>query len=304
MSLSNLSRVDLNLLRPLHALLATANVSRAAEQMAMSQPAMSRALARLRQDFGDPLLVRSGPAMRLTPFAETLAGPLRALLGEAAALYRGADFDPASADRVFRAAIPDVVAAPLLPRVIALLAAEAPGCRLDLVPPNAAGAAERALDFALSAEARLFAGMRMEPLFQDFGVLVIRMSRARELDPEDAATMLDRPHVAVVPPGLDEDPVDRWLRSIGQGRRIGAVVPQYLQALHLVSRGELVAILPSRLCTELGGPLGLIGVGLPLAQQPEQHWIFYPPEAEADPASRWLRGLVRRAADVSPGAWT
>src|SRR6185436_19697698 len=115
---SDIGRYDLNLLRALLAMIDTGSVTRAAEVVAVSQPAMSRILARLREDFGDPLLVRSGAGMKRTPRAEALADPIRALLKQVATLYDGVSFDPATARRVFRAAIPDVVAATVLAPLI------------------------------------------------------------------------------------------------------------------------------------------------------------------------------------------
>ncbi|HEX7851981.1 MAG TPA: LysR family transcriptional regulator, partial [Sphingomonas sp.] len=114
MSEMNVGRHDLNLLRALLAMIESGSVTRAAQIVSVSQPAMSRILARLREDFGDPLLVRSGSGMKRTPRAEALADPVRALLKQAATLYESEAFDPATAQRVFRTAIPDVVAATLL----------------------------------------------------------------------------------------------------------------------------------------------------------------------------------------------
>ena len=95
---------DLALLPALDALLDQASVTRAADRCGLSQPAMSRALARLRHRFADPLLVREGGRWRLTPRAEQLRDPVRALLAQVALLDAAADFAPASAERVFRVA--------------------------------------------------------------------------------------------------------------------------------------------------------------------------------------------------------
>jgi len=295
---SDLSRCDLNLLRVLLALLETRGVSAAAERVGLSQPAVSRALARLRRDFGDPLLVRTGGAMAPTPRATALLDPLRALLAKTAALYRAEAFDPASARQVFRAAMPDVIAATILPRFAALLLDEAPSCRIEIVPwaIGAMPGADAAIDFAISCEPHLYRAMRMEPLFDDDDRLAVRADRAAAIAAMGLTEIAALPHVAVATAVMPHDPVDRWWRDEGLERNIAVVVPHYLQALHLVASSDLVAVLPSRFCAGPGAALGVAGVELPLAPSPDRQWLFTPVTTEADPASIWLRALVRRAA--------
>ena len=104
----NLASLDLNLLVALDALLREASVSRAAERIGLSQPATSHALRRLRDLMGDPLLVRAGPRMELTPRAEALREPLAAALAQVQGLFAEEAFDPAVSRRRFKAMIPDV----------------------------------------------------------------------------------------------------------------------------------------------------------------------------------------------------
>lgn len=295
---SDFMQCDLNLLRVLLALLETRGVSAAAERVGLSQPAVSRALARLRRDFGDPLLVRTGGAMAPTPRAAALLDPLRALLAKTAALYRAEAFDPASAQRVFRAAMPDVIAATILPRLVALLMSQAPSCRIEIVPwaIGAMPGAGAAIDFAISCEPHLYRAMRMEALFEDDDRLAVRADRAATIATLALAEIAALPHVAVATTVMPLDPVDRWWREAGVERNIAVVVPHYLQALHLVASSDLVAVLPSHFCAGPGAALGVAAVDLPLAPSPDRQWLFTPVTAEADPASIWLRALVRRAA--------
>ncbi len=290
---SDIVRHDLNLLRALLAMIETGSVTRAAEVTGLSQPAMSRILARLREDFGDPLLVRSGAGMKRTPRAEALADPIRVLLKQAAALYDGGAFDPQTARRVFRAAIPDVIAATMLAPLIEALAREAPGCRIDLIPwPRPHDPAIATLDFAISTDNPVFAGLRMTPLFDDRDVLAVHVARPATW--REILEMLDAPHVAVVGAGALSDPVDDWLHAQGLHRRIAAVVPHYLQALMAVARTDLVAILPSRLIAAYGRQLEVRAVELPIEQDVDRQFLFHPVELDADPASVWLRGLIQR----------
>ena len=112
-----------DLLIALDSLLAAGSVTGAAERAGLSQPAMSRALARLRVALGDPLLVRRGPGMSLTPRAEALREPVRDLLHRTAELLAPTSFDPATAERLFRAVIPDVLASVILPAILTRLRA-------------------------------------------------------------------------------------------------------------------------------------------------------------------------------------
>jgi DNA-binding transcriptional LysR family regulator len=295
MQIPNIGRYDLNLLRALHALIDLRHVSQAADRCGMSQPAMSRTLARLRLDFGDPLLIRAGGGLRLTPRAEELLEPLQTALGQLGRLYQGSAFEPGSAERIFRVAIPDALAASLFAPLVSALAQEAPRCRFEIIPWHRfRQPALASLDFAVSTEFELFPGFRATPLFNDHDVVVVRSDRAKALATASTEQMLSAPHVAVVAIGSARDPVDKWLSEIGHSRNIKAVVPHYLQALLLVSQSELSAILPSRLTARYADALGLTGFELPAEQYPDRIHLFHPAERDADPANRWLRNLVRR----------
>ena len=127
----NLASLDLNLLVALDALVSEVHVGRAAGKVGLSQPAMSHALARLRDLVGDPLLVRVGPRMELTPRAQALRAPLAEALDSVRGLFVAESFDPATSRRRFVLMMPDLVADLLMPSLMARLSG-APGVRLDL----------------------------------------------------------------------------------------------------------------------------------------------------------------------------
>lgn len=282
-------RIDLDLLIPLDALLDTVNVTRAADRICLSQPAMSRILSRLREAFGDDLLVRDGARLQLTPRAEALREPVKQLLRDARDIYSPQIFHPATSDRHFRAAIPDVVAAVILPGLLERLGKEAPHCRLTIIPWPDRGNSARDLDFAIATNPEIFPGYRMERLYQDRDMLAYRSSAG---SPPSTA-MLSQPHVAVVAAGYSEDLADRWLKDLGLSRSVAIAVPHYLQALHLVARSDLLAILPARLIAALGPKLGVAGAELPIEQTPDQQWLFHPPHLGNDPGLKWISGLLR-----------
>src|SRR3984893_10796515 len=130
----NLKSLDLNLLVALDALLLEANVSRAAMRIGLSQPAASHALQRLRDMFGDPLLVRVGARMELTPRAQALRGPLAQALDQMRGLFIPDDFDAARSERHFRLMMPDLAVELLMPPLMTKITRAAPNVTIDVVP--------------------------------------------------------------------------------------------------------------------------------------------------------------------------
>ncbi|MGY4395412.1 DNA-binding transcriptional LysR family regulator [Sphingomonas sp. UYAg733] len=285
---------SLDLLHALDALLELVSVTKAAERRRLSQPAMSRILGRLRVQFGDPLLVRVGKGWELTPRGLALRAPLGDVLRGADALYHLPSFHPDSSTRTFRMAIPDVIGAALLPDLHGAISRAAPGCTLVVIPWPGDGVDLQDLDIAIGSESRLFPTFRMEPLFDDVDELAYRLRDG----PPTEAEQLSRDHVAVIPAGFRRDLADDWLATHGLSREIAIVVPHYLQALHLVARTGLMAILPSRLIATLGQTVGVGGARLAVPQDPDRQWLLYPARLQSDPAGIWLRKMVRAAVNA------
>src|SRR5690242_17900750 len=130
----NLNSLDLNLLVALDSLLREANVSRAAMRIGLSQPAASHALQRLRDLIGDPLLVRNGARMELTPRAAALRAPLAQALDQVRSLFVPDAFDAAHSERQFRLMMPDLAVELLVPRLMEKIMSSAPNARIDVVP--------------------------------------------------------------------------------------------------------------------------------------------------------------------------
>jgi DNA-binding transcriptional LysR family regulator len=293
--LMNLAALDLNLLVTLDALLLEANVSRAAMRIGLSQPAASHALQRLGDVLGDPLLVRVGARMELTPRAQALRGPLAQALDQVRGLFVPDDFDALSSERRFRLMMPDLAVELLVPRLMEKIAARAPNVRLDIVPWRgpAIVTAEfaRTIDMVISI-GDAFKGFHRQLLYTDRDALAVRRghpvgTRLRRRD-----VFLDARHVAVVIRGQNSDLVEDWLLTNGIERRIALVVPGYLEALHVVARSDLVAFVPNRLISALARPLSLETVAPPLDPGVDEQFMFYPTRARFDPGSIWLRNLV------------
>lgn len=292
----NLASLDLNLLVALDALLREVSVSRAADRIGLSQPATSHALRRLREVMGDPLLVRAGPRMELTPRAEALREPLTAALAQVRGLFEEDVFDPATSRRQFKAMIPDVCTSVLLPGLVKRLEAEAPHVRLTLAPFRTPGMITpdfaRALDLIIAYQDHDFPGFHRERIYTDSDALAVRRGRPGAHRLSTLEGFLAARHVAVVSRGMAADPIDTWLEELGHRREVVLTTPTYLQALEVTARTDLVAFVPSRLIAAAGADLGLRRLDPPLDTGHDEQDLLHPARLHTDPASIWLRRLV------------
>ena len=289
----NLAALDLNLLVALEALVSETHVGRAARKVGLSQPAMSHALGRLRALMSDPLLVRSGTRMQLTPRAQTLRAPLAQALEQVRGLFVADRFDAPTSVRRFALMMPDLVADLVMPPLMRRLGREAPGVRLDLVPFRAPAAMSeefaRGIDLILACLPDAFAGFHRQRLYADRDVLAVRRGHPAAARLTKLPAFLAARHVAVACDGAREDMIDAWLRRSGVTRRIALTVPSYLQALRMAAQTDLVAFVPSRLVAALSGPLRIVAVAPPLDPGTDEQFMFHPTRAQVDPASVWLR---------------
>lgn len=302
----NLAALDLNLLVALDALLAEAHVGHAGRRIGLSQPAASHALARLRALFGDPLLVRVGSRMELTPRAHALRLAVAGALDHVRGLFSADAFDPATSARRFLLMMPDLVVETLLLPLLARTSAEAPRVRLDIVPwrdPATLGdELARSLDLAICCTADVLTGFHRQRLYSDRDVLAVRRGHPIGAGLARLDRFLAARHVAVVGTDRPADYIDLWLREHGIERTIALTVPSYLQALRVAAQTDLVAFVPSRLVAALCDPLALRVVRPPLDPGVDVQVMAYPRRAERDPASRWLRTLIAEIAARLPGA--
>jgi DNA-binding transcriptional LysR family regulator len=291
----NLNALDLNLLVALDALLKEASVSRAAMRIHLSQPAASHALQRLRELIGDPLLVRTGARMELTPRAQALRAPLAQALDQVRGLFVPDAFDAASSERQFRLMMPDLAVELLMPPLMEKVTREAPNIRIDVVPWRgpAIFTAEfaRTIDMVISI-GNAFKGFHRQLLYTDSDALAVRRGHPAAAKLKHRGTFLDARHVAVIIRGQNEDLIDTWLRGKGIERHIALVVPGYIEALHVAARTDLVAFVPRRLIAALSKQLSLLAVTPPLDPGIDEQYMFYPTRAQMDAGSVWLRKLI------------
>lgn len=280
----NLASLDLNLLVALDALLLEANVGRAAMRIGLSQPAASHALRRLRDVLGDPLLVRTGARMELTPRAQALRAPLAQALDQVRGLFMPDEFDAARSERRFRLMMPDLAVELLMPPLMKKLDTLAPGVRIDVVPWRgpAIFTAEfaRTIDMVISI-GDAFRGFHRQLLYTDSDALAVRKGHPLGMRLKNNDTFFSARHVAVIIRGQNEDLIDTWLRSRGLERRIALVVPSYIEALHVAARTDLVAFVPRRLIAALAKQLSLAAIAPPIDPGPTSN------SCSIRPARRW-----------------
>lgn len=286
--------LDLNLLHVFEAVHATGNVSRAAERVGLSQPAVSHALTRLRLALKDPLFVRAPGGVRPTARAEHFARFVQSALRTLdVALAESDSFDPAATQRRFTVHMSDLATGELLPLLMNALRREAPELRLEAVqlPTEAIGAAleEGQLDLAFGYLPGLAASHRLD-LIEERYVVVLRedhplreriRSRAslRALD-----FMLVKSH---------EQPA-RALQQLGLESRIRLTVPHFVVAPALLAATDLAVIMPVRPALRYAQAGGLAVVEADLGLEPftiGMHWAW---RVHNDPGHRWLRDTAQR----------
>lgn len=303
----NLAAIDLNLLVVLDALLRDESVGAAAQRVGISRPAMSNALGRVRRHFGDPILIRAGRRMTLTPRARELIGPVRAAIADVSQVLDPAGaFRPSSSQRSFTILSDDYAEVILLPRVLQRIQDEAPGVTLSVHAMSGSSPSlsldSGAVDLAIATDWRPEARFREQRLFDDGLVCVV----ARDHPAIRARVTLEQfvttPHVALGRPGITYDLVDRALeRHHGLRRHVAIWTSHFLSAPFLVARTPFLLVLPERGARACAGwlPLRLLPPPLPIGR----FWtrLTWHPRNERDPGLAWLRELLESVArEVEP----
>lgn len=298
----NLRNLDLNLLVAFEAVMAEANVTRAAARLGLSQPALSEALGRLRHVFDDELFVRTPQGMRPTRKAGELAEPIAAAMDILrAGLDAGASFDARQSRRVFRIGCGDYAEAVLLPLLLAHLHRSAPGIDLRMVAstPSLApdlidrGEIDAAIDVFPDALPKRFERIK---LLDEHAVCVVRQGHRVVESGLDLAAYAAHAHAARSPVGeTGRGLVDRALQQLGVHRRI-AVTVSHVLALHAVVTGsDLIATQPSRIAQLFVQAGGVVLLHPPLDLRRWDVDLVHGRQAGRDAALQWLK---RSVADV------
>lgn len=292
-----LKDIDLNLLVVFDQLLAEGRVSKVAENLGLTQPAVSNALARLRRLLGDELFLRTPRGMEPTPFAEQLAEPVSYALGVLrGALNQKADFDPATSERAFTLGMTDIGEIYFLPGLMEALARTAPGVSVSTVRNAAVSLRDEMeagrVDLAIGLLPQLKAGFFQRRLFSQGYVCLFRKGHRLDARRITLAEFSAAEHVAVVSAGTGHGKVDELLERQGVHRRIRLTVPHFVAVGHILQASDMVATVPERVAQRMAEAFGLAWVAHP-ARLPEAGInLFWHAKVHKDPANQWLRGLV------------
>lgn len=291
-----MSHPDLNLLVTLDVLLAEGSVARAARRLRLSPSAMSRALARLREATGDPLLVRAGRGLVPTPRAFELRERVSQLVQDGEAVLRPTEkVNLKQLVRTFTLRTSEGFVENFGPDLIARVSEEAPGVRLRFVQkPNKDGAPlrEGIVDLETGVVDKTTAPeLRMQALFRDRHIGVVRKGHPLIHGKITPARYATGRHINVSRDGHDKGPIDEALKTFGLERKLVTIVGGFATALALARGSDLIASVPERHTGNLREGMHSFPLPVPLPEFTVA--LLWHPRLEADTAHRWLRGCVR-----------
>ena len=287
---------DFNLLITLNVLLAEGSVARAAKRLQLSPSAMSRALARLRETTGDPLLVRAGRGLVPTPRAQALREQVSRLVQDAHAVLRPAHaLDLAQVERTFTLRTSEEFVENFGPALLARIAREAPGVRLRFVSKTDKDSTllrEGSVDLETGVvDPDASPEVLTQALFRDRLIGVVRSGHPLSQGDISAERFALGRHVYVSRRGQERGQIDDGLEALGLTRQIGTVVAGFATAIALARDTDLIASVPERYTAHQRE--GLYSFALPLTLAPFTVAMLWHPRLDADLAHRWLRGCVR-----------
>ena len=298
-----MSTPDLNLLITLDVLLAEGSVAAAARRLRLSPSAMSRALARLRETTGDPLLVRAGRGLVPTPRALALREGVGQLVQDAIAVLRPArKLNLKRLVRTFTLRSSEGFVENFGAQLIARSGAQAPGVRLCFLPkPDKESSSLRdgSVDLETGVVGKAMGPeLRTQALFRDRWVVAVRAGHPWSKGEMTPARYASGRHIGISRRGVEHGPIDDALAPLGLTRDIATLVGGFSTALALARATDLVASVPERHTTSQR--LGMHSLALPVVMPEFSVALFWHPRLDADPAHRWLRGLVREVC-ATPG---
>ncbi|MET4429457.1 LysR family transcriptional regulator [Mycolicibacterium sp. 624] len=285
--------MDLNVLRVLDALLQESSVSAAAQRLGTSPPAVSRSLSRLRRLSGDPLLVRAGQGLVLTPRAAEIRDPLHTLLGQAdQILWQGTEFDPGAIERTFTVQVSELFLTSVAVPLLDILQREAPGLNVVFLPEALEGSAalrDGAIDVELGVLSHLDSETHRRSL-----TAISMLGVARETNPIfdapiDVKRFAAASHIGISRLGKRRGPIDDALGRLSLSRRVAVVVPSHTSAMLLARSTDLVALTAPVWAASITPDFGLRAFPIPLELPTVELGMAWHPRNDADPAHRWFR---------------
>jgi len=295
---AHLRNIDLNLLRTIQPLLEERHISRAAKRSFLSQPAMSRALNRLRETFGDPLLIRANGVYERTPRGERVLREIETILRRLNAVVNDQEFIPTQSHERFRVAMTDHGSTILLPKLLERLRKNAPESDLVLSavgPHTFDELAAGRIDLDICAE-EVPPTLENEIIFRlDFVCLVgaRQQIRSRRLTLKQ---YLRLPHAMILTGDDHQAMVDRPLAALGLKRHVALRIPFFVPAVLAIAQTDLVLTVPRTLAKMTERITSLRTIEPPRELKPFPYFMSWHPRLTNEPAQAWLRKQVRVAA--------
>lgn len=292
-------RLDLNLFPILEAVIREGNVTRAARKLGLSQPKVSRALAQLRAQLGDELMIRTRGGMEPTPRARLLLGPLsRALDDVRRAIALESGFEPRETHATFTVSMNDYESLMLLPALHARLVSEAPHARLSVHefrrPIVEEALTNGTVQLAIARIANPAPHLHQRDLFTESFVLAMRRGHPLDRPHPTIAQIASVPHIIISPGGAGDlrGLFDSAIEAAGHSRRVVLSVPHFLAAPHVLASSDAVMVTPRRLAERYAELLPISIRPLPVPTDGFVVSMTWHLRVAADPAQRWLRRLV------------
>ena len=291
-----LRSVDFRLLLAFEALIAERHVSRAAAAVGLSQPAMSHALAKLRQQFHDPLLARTSTGFEPTPKALELIEPVREAIRQVHRLFSaGSTFDPAASSESFAIRMGDMNEVLFLPSLLHALERQAPNITVTVqhLPPSETVRAleASAIDFAVSALIKHSKSVHSMELAKDRMVCVMRKDHPAAASPLTTRAFLGLRHLRIVQSAGDMRFIEEALFKAGLQRKVVATTPHWLAASYLVESSDLVTALSERMVRQLNVDGRFAVRPLPVGGAEFSWRLYWHRRYDARPGHRWIRSL-------------
>lgn len=298
-NLSNIRRLDLNLLVAFLALYEERTVTGAARRLFVGQPAMSQSLGRLREIFGDELFVRVGQRMEPTPRAMELAVPIAEVLARVdLALSTPRGFDPKTADLTFRVGIVDGIELALVPQLVGILEREAPAARLSVRTVRNDRTRDLLdryeLDVAVGVTPSIGTGWQRSEVLIDHDFLAIFDPLRLPLrTPLTLDNYLAHPHVLMSPAGRFEGAIDDELQKLGRTRNVNFVASRFSTLAQVLHHTRRIATMPRLIALAYARCFELATSPLPFDSPRFTYTMLWHSRYDHDPAQRWLREQVR-----------
>lgn len=292
-----LNQIDLNLLVVFQQLMTERRVSRAAENLGLSQPAVSNSLAKMRRLFGDELFLRTPAGMIPTPFAEQLGESIGYALSMIhSGLNQQPQFNPATAKCSMTIGMTDIGEIVFLPSLVERLSREAPGITLSTVRNAAVNLRDDMeagkVDLAIGLLPQLKAGFFQRQLFRQRYVCLMRRGHPIGRKKLSLADFRAAEHLVVVAAGTGHGAVDDLLKRSGVARTVRLTVPHFVGVGHILRSTDLVATVPERLAQHLAEPFELNYLPHPVRLPEVAINVFWHAKSHRSLANQWLRGLV------------